>query len=38
LENKKEGGQPKPITEAVARYLHDAILEKEERQEGSELA
>jgi len=26
------------ITEAVARYLHDAMLEKEERQEGSEGA
>ena len=24
------------ITEAVARYLHEAMLEKEERQEGSE--
>ena len=26
------------ITEAVARYIHDAMLEKEERQEGSEPA
>jgi len=25
------------ITEAVARYLHDAMLEKEERQAGNEL-
>ena len=25
------------ITEAVARYLHEAMLEKEERQEVSEL-
>jgi hypothetical protein len=26
------------IAEAVARYLHEAMLEKEERQEGSESA
>ena len=26
------------ITEAVARYLHDAMLEKEERQEESEYS
>ena len=26
------------ITEAVARYLHEAMLEKEEQQEGSEGA